>query len=81
MEFIHHPTTNMLLGKPADGSMPECKTLPATYLMDEHAGFLGIASFWKPSPEELAALNAGQTVKLMIFSQSHPPVWVGVDGL
>lgn len=79
MDFTYHPTNNMLLGKPADGSMPDCQSLPATYLQGESGEFFGIASFWKPSHEELAKLNANGSVKLIVFSKGHPPVWVGVD--
>lgn len=35
-------------------------------------------SAWEPTPDELAALNAGQKVTLRIVGQSHPPVWVYV---
>lgn len=35
-------------------------------------------SAWLPTPEELAALNAGAPVYLSIWGSSHPPVYVGV---
>ena len=35
-------------------------------------------SAWLPTPEELAALNAGAPVYLFIYGNSHPPVYVGV---
>lgn len=35
-------------------------------------------SAWLPTPEELAALNAGAAVHLHIYGSSHPPVYVGV---
>lgn len=33
-------------------------------------------SAWEPTPDELAALNAGGKVYLRIIGQGHPPVWV-----
>ena len=35
-------------------------------------------SAWLPTPEELAALNAGAPVYLFIWGTGHPPVYVGV---
>lgn len=35
-------------------------------------------SAWKPTPDELAILNAGGQVLLSINSASHPPVALGV---
>lgn len=33
---------------------------------------------WFPSPDELAALNAGAPIHLRIVGTAHPPVMVGV---
>jgi hypothetical protein len=33
---------------------------------------------WLPSPDELAALNAGAAVHVCILGTSHPPIMVGV---
>ena len=35
-------------------------------------------SAWLPTPDELAALNAGAPVYLFIWGEGHPPVYVGV---
>jgi hypothetical protein len=35
-------------------------------------------SSWEPTPEELAALNAGAKVELSVIGSGHPPVWVSV---
>lgn len=37
-----------------------------------------IRSFWKPSEEELAALNAGGAVQLDVFMEPLPPLAVNV---
>lgn len=51
--------------------------LPA--IRGEFHGVRGYASAWLPTPEELAALNAGASVILFVFSTMHPPVYVGVS--
>jgi hypothetical protein len=33
---------------------------------------------WMPTPDELAALNAGAPVHLRIVGTGHPPVMIGV---
>jgi len=38
----------------------------------------GFISAWLPTPDELAALNAGAPVYLFIWGEGHPPVYVGV---
>lgn len=38
----------------------------------------GFVSAWIPTPEEIAALNAGAPVYLFIYGDKHPPVYVGV---
>lgn len=75
MEFVHHPSNNMLLGAPP--SMPDCATLPATATIDGEA--MIITSFWRPSPEELAALNNGGFAMLSVYGQHHPPVSLAVS--
>lgn len=76
MKFIQHPTANMILCAPQ--GMADCDNLPATMMVDEK-GEGTIATFWEPSPEELAALNKGGKVVLYVFGGLHPPVALGVD--
>ncbi len=33
---------------------------------------------WLPSPDELAALNAGAAIHVRILGTAHPPIMVGV---
>ena len=37
-------------------------------------GSHAVVSAWKPSPEELAALNEGGSVFLLCMGQTHPPI-------
>lgn len=36
---------------------------------------------WMPTPDELAALNAGAPVHLRILGTGHPPVMLGVGAI
>lgn len=79
MDFVPHPSNNLLLGAPADWdhSTTPCGALPAT--RTEHEGNPVIVSFWKPTAEELHQLQAGATVALWVYGTSHPVVAVGVE--
>jgi hypothetical protein len=37
-----------------------------------------LVTAWTPTPEELAALNAGANVHIRLFCQTHPPIMVFV---
>lgn len=76
MNFHPHPTNNMLL-LPPEG-MTDCEKLPATMCVED-GQFKWIASFWKPTADELRTLRDGGSVVLYIFSQAHPPVSIGVQ--
>lgn len=75
MNFEHHPSNNMILGAPK-GTEDWVSKLPATMMVQDDGTV--IASFWKPTPEELAQLNAGQHVVLYVYGTSHPVVAIGV---
>lgn len=77
MTPVHHPSNNLQLGPPSDWD-PErdglCITLHCT-----RAASGDILSFWKPSPEELAHLNANGHVVLSVVGVTMQPVWLGAD--
>jgi hypothetical protein len=50
---------------------------PLRVLFDESQR--SFTSIWMPSPEELAALNAGKGVIVTLYS-IHPPLFVGAEG-
>ena len=76
MEIRKHHSCNHSFGAPSDMTTEECSALPVA-LLNTGQG-LWAQSFWKPAPEELAALNAGGSVVLMIrLAGSHPVVSVG----
>jgi hypothetical protein len=76
VNFHNHPSNNMLLTVPP--GMTDCSNLPATMCVEDGV-FKWVASFWKPSPEEMQLLIDGGSVALFVFSQTHPPVAIGVE--
>lgn len=68
------------LGKPADWDESKngpCDTLAVIDTKD-HNNNPCMVSAWKPTPEELEALNRGMPVLLWVYGAGHPPVAVGV---
>ena len=63
------------LGKPAgwdEAVNGPCESL--AILDTEHNGQPVMVSKWLPTPEELASLNAGQSIFLWVFGTRHPAV-------
>lgn len=60
----------------SDGAL-QCGVLPIQIVKDH--GLPVMRSFWRPSPDDLAALNAGAHVCLGIIGEAHPPVMVSVE--
>lgn len=55
----------------------ECAALPVK--ISEYNGQQALLSYWKPSVEELQALNEGSSVCLGVVGYSHPPVFLMVQ--
>lgn len=36
---------------------------------------------WEPTPDELAALNAGAPIHVRLFGDQHPPIMLSVGGV
>lgn len=79
MHRTQHPSNTRVLGAPAGWDQKEvpCGALPITETTVE--GVPAIVSYWQPSREELARLNAGKSVALWIVGTGMPPVAVEVD--
>lgn len=78
MRFIQHPSNNAVLGAPSGWDQKElpCGALPAT--RTEVDGHECIASYWQPDEKDLAALNRGESIVLVVWGAVHPVVSVGV---
>ena len=79
MDIITHPSCTKSLGAPADMPEPNCLSLPVAEVTDEWGTWS--ISFWQPTLEELAMLNAGGAITLWVRAQDddHPVVGVGVQ--
>lgn len=79
MNRTQHPSNNAVLGAPAGWDQKEipCGALPIT--RTECQGVPAVVSFWRPTSEELAALNAGGSVALWVMGHTMPPVSLGVE--
>ena len=80
MNKIQHPSNNGVLGAPAgwdQGELP-VNALPVTHT---HVGDLpAVLSYWRPSAEELAVLNAGGSIALWVLGATMPPVNLSIEG-
>lgn len=80
MEAVRFVGATNFLGAPEgwDGNMTsKCHILPVLISQYE-AGLYSFTSVWRPSPEELKALNEGQGVRLTVIGGAQQPVAVGV---
>lgn len=73
MRAIQTPSCNVVLVAPGCEDLPVWRRGKADGLpMDT------VTSYWAPSPEELAALNAGLPLVLSFLGNTHPPIMVRV---
>jgi hypothetical protein len=79
MNHVNHPTINDSLGAPPgwDHQALPCGALPIRRGIDR--GMRTVTSFWQPTPDELALLNAGGVVALTVLGVTMPPVMLGVE--
>lgn len=83
MIIVEFEGQSLLLGAPKGWNQRggvECGFLPVR--VDRAGnGEPMLVSYWRPTPEELAALNAGAHVELAVLSGSHPPVRLAVGAI
>ncbi len=77
MKPVEFAGQTQLLGPPRNSQRGDCGALPVRIVSDETWGRL-FFSYWRPSPEELAVLNAGGHVRLQVCNL-HPPLWVDAE--
>ena len=79
MNRMQHPTCNDVLRAPPDTPIEEVTPLAITrwqYADGTHA----IATYWRPTEQELALIAAGHPVRLLNLGTFFPPVILGVEG-
>lgn len=78
MNKTQHKSNNRVLGAPNgwDQNAVECGALPITDC--DFEGVPAVASYWRPTAEELKALNDGGLVVLFVLGRTMPPVAIDV---
>lgn len=78
MNHTRHSSCNDALGAPPgwDHTQLPCDAVAIT--RSQVRGMHCVSTFWLPSPEELAALNAGGSVVLTCIGKTMPPVILDV---
>lgn len=79
MRGVQHPSNTRVLGAPTGWDQEDlpCGALPVTDL--KIATQPCVASYWRPSADELQRLNEGRSVVLYVVGRGMPPVAVGVE--
>ncbi len=79
MDRTQHKSNNDVLGAPAgwDQKQLPCNAMPIN--RGEYEGHKVVVSFWRPTKEELALLNAGALVSLWIIGTTMPPAKIAVE--
>lgn len=77
MQPFQTPNCNLVLVLPGCTDLPVVKRTVA-----DGDPLPTVTSYWKPDPEELAALQAGLPLVLSFLGDTHPPILVrvGDDG-
>lgn len=78
MNPTQHSSNNRVLGAPPGWDQQTTPVSALAVTDTRFNGTPGVASFWRPSAEELAALNAGGLVMLNVIGTTMPPVCLGV---
>lgn len=80
MRPAQHPSNQTVLRPPPGASVQECVVLPITNVVDGN-GRACVQSYWRPSLAEREAIAAGSLVLFNAWGTTHPPVWIGVEGI
>jgi hypothetical protein len=80
MKPTQHQSNNDVLRAPTGATVEECRPLAITRVQYGN-GTNGVWSYWRPSEAERAAIASGALVQMCAMGQTHPPVYIGVDGV
>lgn len=75
MRATQHPSNTRVLGAPEgwdQGALP-CNAIPITDALYQDS-VRAVVSYWQPSAEDLAILNAGGLICLSVIGVTMPPV-------
>jgi hypothetical protein len=80
MRPTQHPSNTSVLLPPKGATHDECVPLPITRIRYAN-GQDCVESYWRPSEAERKAIAEGALVRFNAWGTTHPPVWIGVDGI
>jgi hypothetical protein len=80
MRPTQHPTNNDVLRAPPGVPIEECTPLAITRVAYPD-GQPAVQSYWRPTEEERKAIAAGALIQFQCWGRTHPPVYIGVDGV
>lgn len=80
MRPTQHPSNNGILRAPAGATVEECRLLAITRVTYAD-GTPAVQSYWELTDAERKAIAEGAKVQLSCWGNTHPPVWIGVDGV
>jgi hypothetical protein len=79
MNRTQHHSNNDVLGAPVGWDQGELPCAALAITRTETGGHPVMASYWIPTLDELALLNAGAPVELWVIGQTMPPVSLMVE--
>lgn len=80
MRPTQHPTNNDVLRPPRGVPIEDCTPLAITRVHYPD-GAPGVQSYWRPNEAERKAIASGALVMVQCWGPTHPPIYIGVDGI
>lgn len=80
MRVTQHHSNNAVLAAPSGSTVDECRPAPITRVLYQD-GTNTVATYWRPTEAERAAIAAGALVRVEVFGRTMPPMLVGADGV
>lgn len=80
MRPTQHPSNNDVLRAPPGVPIEECTPLAITRAQYPD-GQPVVQSFWRPTDAERAAIAGGALILFQCWGRTHPPMYLGVDGV
>lgn len=80
MRPTQHPSNNDLLRAPPGATVEECAPLAITRAAYPNGQKI-VLSYWRPTEAERAAIAGGALIEFHAWGVTHPPVYIGVDGI
>jgi hypothetical protein len=81
MRPTQHASNNDVLRSPPGVSMDDCVPLAITRVVYQPTSMEGVRSYWQPNEAERKAIAEGALVMFQCWGRTHPPVYIGVDGI